>query len=57
MARMSHRGYENARLLAPTPCDWGKQLITIYERKLSEAGTPMPQRPAQRSSPPKSTLA
>jgi glycosyltransferase involved in cell wall biosynthesis len=37
VARISCRAFENARLLAPTPHDWGNELISIYEGKLAVA--------------------
>lgn len=40
VARMSQRGFESARLLAPTPRDWGNDLIAIYQGKLSVARKP-----------------
>jgi glycosyltransferase involved in cell wall biosynthesis len=35
VATMSRRGFESARLLAPTPADWGDELLSLYENKLS----------------------
>ncbi len=38
-ARMSYRGVEHARSLAPTPGAWGEALVAIYKRKLSASQT------------------
>jgi glycosyltransferase involved in cell wall biosynthesis len=37
VAAMSHRGFAAARSLAPTPQEWGDQLVALYEEKLSGA--------------------
>jgi glycosyltransferase involved in cell wall biosynthesis len=34
---MSRRGFETARSLAPTPQEWGDQLVALYEEKLAGA--------------------
>ncbi len=49
VARMSHRGFENARLLAPTPEDWGNELIAIYQGKLAASPKRMPSQPFTRA--------
>lgn len=38
-ARMSYRGVEHARSLAPTPGAWGEALVALYRRKLSASQT------------------
>ncbi|HEX9881774.1 MAG TPA: glycosyltransferase family 4 protein, partial [Hyphomicrobium sp.] len=40
IAAMSHCGFENARLLAPTAEAWGDELISIYAGKLAAASLP-----------------
>jgi glycosyltransferase involved in cell wall biosynthesis len=37
VADMSRRGFDVARSLAPTPQEWGDQLVALYEEKLSNA--------------------
>lgn len=37
VADMSQCGFDTARSLAPTPQDWGDQLIALYEEKLAGA--------------------
>jgi glycosyltransferase involved in cell wall biosynthesis len=37
VAGLSRRGFENARLLAPAPRDWGNSLLQIYEGKLADS--------------------
>jgi glycosyltransferase involved in cell wall biosynthesis len=48
-ARMSHRGFEHARELAPTPGEWGEKLIDIYGAKLSAAKALIPDVPGRLS--------
>jgi glycosyltransferase involved in cell wall biosynthesis len=37
VADMSQRAFDTARSLAPTPQEWGDQLVALYEEKLSGA--------------------
>jgi glycosyltransferase involved in cell wall biosynthesis len=41
-ARLSYRGAEHARALAPTPGAWGEALVKVYKRKLAAAETQVP---------------
>jgi glycosyltransferase involved in cell wall biosynthesis len=38
VADMSQRAFETARSLAPTPQEWGDQLVALYQEKLAAAG-------------------